>query len=376
MADIITNIGEALLLAFGMAWKTGWALILGFTISSVLRAIVPTDTIRRHLGGSDIRQVGIAALFGAASSSCSYAAAAIMRTLFRKGASLVTSLAFLFAATNLVLELGIILYLLMGWQFMVAEWLGGILLIAIMSIIVRLTYPKPLAEDARSMGGDEDNAAAEAEDDDRQCWWQKLARPETRAIIARNFTMEWSMLWKDLAIGFVVGGFIAVFVPHDVWQSLFLTDAPSWIQIPANALIGPIVAMLTFVCSVGNIPLAAVLWGGGATFGGVIAFIYGDLIVLPLLDVYRRYLGWKMAAYIGVVLFASMASAAIVIDIFFSAIGIVPHHSTDIRETLTSFSIDYTFWLNLAFGLLGLALLIINRRNPKVDGADGCAHCH
>ncbi|MBY8828023.1 permease [Hephaestia mangrovi] len=376
MTDIITTIGQALLMAFGMAWKTGWALILGFTISSVLRAIVPTDTIKRHLGGSDLRQVGIAALFGAASSSCSYAAAAIMRTLFRKGASLVTSLAFLFAATNLVLELGIVLYLLMGWQFMVAEWLGGIALIAIMSLIVRLTYPAKLGEEARSMGNGDDPTMPETGGDDHQRWWQKLARPDIRATIARNFTMEWSMLWKDLAIGFVVGGFVAAFVPRDLWQSLFLTDAPSWIQVPANALIGPIVAMLTFVCSVGNIPLAAVLWGGGASFGGVIAFIYGDLIVLPLLDVYRRYFGWKMAAYIGLVLFASMAGAAIVIDLAFTAIGIVPHHATDIRAMLTSFSIDYTFWLNLIFGLLGLALFIVSRRSARDKAHSGCAHCH
>ncbi len=375
MNDIIPNIGQALLMALGMAWKTGWALVLGFTISSVIRAIVPPRTIQQHLGGSGVREVGVASLFGAASSSCSYAAASIMRTLFRKGASLTTSLAFLFAATNLVIELGIILYLLMGWQFMVAEWIGGFVLIAIMAIIVRLTYPKELAEQAREMGGDDgtDGPVGKASGP----WWRKLTAPETRATIASNFTMEWSMLWKDLLIGFVVGGFVAAFVPHSFWQSLFLTDAPDGVRVIGNALIGPIVAMLTFVCSVGNVPLAAVLWGGGATFGGVIAFIYGDLIVLPLLDVYRRYFGWKMAAYIGAVLFVSMAGAAIVIDLAFGALGIVPRHATDIRESLTTFSFDYTFWLNLAFGTLGIALFMLSQQTRNDDSGGGeCAHCH
>lgn len=376
MSDIVANTGQALLMALGMAWKTGWALVLGFTISSVLRAIVPTETIKQHLGGSGLRQIGIASAFGAASSSCSYAAAAIMRTLFRKGASLVTSLAFLFAATNMVLELGIILYLLMGWQFMAAEWIGGFVLIAIMSLVVRLTYPQKLAEHARAMGEEDHTEEAHSDGQARDHWWKKLGQPETRATIARNFTMEWSMLWKDLLIGFLVGGFLAAFVPHSLWQSLFLTDAPEWLRVPANAVIGPIVAMLTFVCSVGNVPLAAVLWGGGATFGGVIAFIYGDLIVLPLLDVYRRYFGWKMAAYIGLVLFAAMAGAAIVIDLAFNAIGIVPEHSTNIRETLTTFSIDYTFWLNLVFGALGLALFVLSRRSRAEQFQDGCEHCH
>ncbi len=377
MNQILPTIGQALLMALGMAWKTGWALVLGFTISSVIRAIVPTRTIETHLGGSGVREVGIAALFGAASSSCSYAAASIMRTLFRKGASLVTSLAFLFAATNLVIELGIILYLLMGWQFMVAEWTGGFVLIAIMAVMVRLTYPKTLAEQARAMGGESETGSESSPEQSSEPWWRKLASPETQARVASNFTMEWSMLWKDLLIGFLVGGFLAAFVPHAFWQSLFLTDAPEGVRVIGNAIIGPIVAMLTFVCSVGNVPLAAVLWGGGASFGGVIAFIYGDLVVLPLLDVYRRYFGWKMAAYIGAVLFAAMAGAAIIIDLAFDALGIIPGHTTDIRESLTTFSIDYTFWLNLAFGALGLALFLLSRRAPNDHSGGGeCAHCH
>ena len=374
MEHPISDILTALTMAFGMAWKTGWTLVLGFAISSVLQAIVPAEAMREKLGGAGPRQIGLAALLGAASSSCSFAAAAIMRTLFKKGASLVTSLAFLFAATNLVIELGVILYLLLGWQFMVAEWLGGIALIAVMSIVVRLTYPKALAEQARNHaepGGGHDHAASAPSD---ETWRKKLAKPETRIDIAHNFTMEWSMLWKDLLIGFLIGGFVAAFVPREVWQALFLTDAPAWLRIPANAMIGPIVAMLTFVCSIGNVPLAAVLWGGGASFGGVIAFLYGDLIVLPLLDVYRRYFGWRMAAYIAGILFASMVGAAILVDLVFSATGAIPARGTDIRATLTTFAIDYTFWLNLAFGALAIWLWRTSRTHPREHAAGGCCH--
>ena len=197
-----------------------------------------------------------------------------------------------------------------------------------------------------------------------ETWRDRLAEPDTRIKVAQAFTSEWSMLWKDLAIGFLVGGFIAVFVPTSWWQSLFLTDAPGWLRVPANAVIGPIIAMLTFVCSIGNVPLAAVLWGGGATFGGVIAFLYGDLIVLPLLDVYRRYFGWKFAAYLAAVLFSAMVIAAILIDLAFHALGIVPPHTIDIRHELTHFAIDYTFWLNLMFGSIGLWLWRLSKKKP------------
>ena len=372
--DFIDKIGTALLMALGMFWKTGWTLVLGFTISAILQTLVPAESMRSRMGRGGAKQVALATFLGAASSSCSFAAASIMRTLFKKGASLVTSLAFLFAATNLVIELGVILYLLMGWEFMAAEWLGGIALIAAMSVIVTLTYPKKLAEAAREHpeqgGGGHDHGSAQDSD---KSWTERLKQPETRGKIAQAFTMEWGMLWKDLAIGFLIGGFVSVFVPTAVWQQLFLVDAPEWVRVPFNAAIGPIIAMLTFVCSIGNVPVAAVLWGGGATFGGVIAFLYGDLIVLPLIDVYRRYFGWKMALYIAGVLFASMVVAAIGVDLVFSWAGLVPQAGTDIRRELTTFSIDYTFWLNLAFGAIGLWLWRTSRQQP-VQAKSHCCH--
>ena len=368
MRDIIDNSGQALLIAGGMAWQTGWTLVLGFAISALLQSVVSTEQMKKTLGGSGPRELALASLAGAASSSCSYASAAIMRTLFKKGAALVTSLAFMFASTNLVLELGIILYLLMGWQFMAGEWIGGIVLIVVMSLLVKLTYPSKLAEEARKhqeAAGGHQHMAMTVEGDSLR---QRLANPQTRIRVAQNFTMEWSMLWKDLAIGFLVGGFLAAFVPNDFWKVLFLTDASPWIKVPLNALAGPLIAVLTFVCSIGNVPLAAVLWGGGASFGGVLAFLYADLIVLPLLDTYRRYFGWRMAAYIGGVFYVTMVIASFFMDLSFTGLGLVPEHDTNVRAHLTRFSVNYTFWLNLLFGMLGAYLWWVSRKYPMQHG--------
>ena len=373
MDQNITQIGHALLMAAGMFWQTGWSLVLGFIISALLQTIVPADQMRRALGKGGAKEIALATVAGAASSSCSYASAAIMRTLFKKGAALVTSLAFLFASTNLVLELGVILYVLLGWQFMAAEWIGGLVLIVIMNLLVKLTYPKRLVEDARThreQGAGHEHMSMTVEG---ETWRQRLFNPETRIRVAQNFAMEWTMLWKDLAVGFLIAGFLAAFVPHGVWQTLFLADAPTWVRIPLNAMIGPLVAVLTFVCSIGNVPLAAVLWSGGASFGGVIAFLFADLIVLPLLDVYRRYFGWKMALYIGGIFYVTMAASALLVDLGFTWAGLVPAKAIDIQARVTDFSINYTFWLNLvAIGAAGY-LYVQNLRHP-MDHA-GHQHC-
>ena len=306
MTHILFLVGQALLMALAMFWKVGWSLILGFTISAALQAVVSKAGMQKALGRAGAREVALATVLGAASSSCSYASAAVSRTLFKKGAALVPALAFLFASTNLVAELGIVLYLLMGWQFTVAEWVGGIVLVAIMAALVKLTYPTRLIEEARhhpEAGGGHDHGDMTAPGD---TLWKKLTGRQGRIMIAQNFAMDWGMLWKDLTLGFLIAGALSVLVPNGVWQTLFVTDAPSWVQVPANALIGPLVAVISFVYSIGNVPMAAVLWGAGISFGGVLAFLYADLIVLPLLDVYRRYYGWKMAAYIGAVFYATM----------------------------------------------------------------------
>jgi hypothetical protein len=259
----------------------------------------------------------------------------------------------------------------MGWQFTAGEWIGGVLLVAIMTLVVKLTYPRKLVEEARAhvdeAHGHEhgDNAVEGA------TLWDRLRNPDTLVTVAQNAAMDWSMLRTDLLIGFLVAGALAAFVPDGVWSALFLGHAPGAAQIVGGALIGPLVAVVTFVCSIGNVPMAAVLWAGGAGFGGVLAFLYGDLIVLPLLDVYRKYYGWKMAAYIGIVFYVTMVAAAILMDLAFRALHLVPEHPSFSPVLQPAFSLNYTFWLNLIFGALALYLWSVNRRNPMEHG---CHH--
>jgi uncharacterized protein len=366
--DFGGQLGEALLMAAGMFWDVGWSLVLGFTISAVIQAVVSTEQMRRALGRDGVREIALATVAGAVSSSCSYASAAISRTLFKKGAALIPSLAFPFASTNLVIELGIILYLLMGWQFTAAEWIGGVVLIVIMSVLVRLTYPAKLVDEARRHaepgGGHEHEAMTLA----GATLWQKLTDPRAHILIARNFAMDWAMLWKDLAGGFLIAGALSAFVPADVWAALFLKGASPWLQVPVNALVGPLIAVISFVCSIGNVPMAAVLWASGISFGGVLSFLYADLIVLPLLDVYRRYYGWRMAAYIAAVFYVTMVLAGLIMDVTFTAAGLVPEPNPNIRAELTSFSFNYTFWLNLVFGALAAYFVWLNWKQPMDHG--------
>ncbi len=370
MTTVLPRIGEALLMALGMFWQVGWSLVLGFAISAVLQAVVSKAAMSRALGRAGLREIALATAAGAASSSCSYASASVSRTLFKKGAALIPSLAFIFASTNLVAELGIVLYLLMGWQFMAGEWIGGVVLVAILSVLVRLTYPARLVEAARRHrepgGGHDHGDPAEA----GGTVWQKLARRETWVRVSQGFVMDWSMLWKDILLGFLIAGALSVFVPDGVWQALFVKGASPWVQVPANALLGPLVAMLSFVCSIGNVPMAAVLWGAGVSFGGVLAFLYADLIVLPLLDVYRRYYGWKMAAYIAGVFYATMVISALIMDAAFSALGWIPRQRPNMQAVMTHFSLNYTFWLNLVFAGVALGLFLLSRRQPMAAG-----HC-
>jgi uncharacterized protein len=371
VTDLGSRIGEALLMAFGMFWQVGWSLVLGFAISALLQAVVSKRGMTAALGRNGPRDIAIATVAGAASSSCSYASAAVSRTLFKKGAALIPSLAFIFASTNLVVELGIVLYLLMGWQFMAGEWIGGVVLVMLLSLLVRLTYPARLVEAARrhpEQGGGHDHPDEELSGS----LWEKLRRRETWLLVAQGFVMDWSMLWKDLLLGFLIAGALSVLVPDGIWQALFVKGASPWVQVPANALLGPLVAVLSFVCSIGNVPMAAVLWGAGVSFGGVLAFLYADLIVLPLLDVYRRYYGWKMAGYIGAVFYATMVGAALIMDVAFNALGWIPTSRPDMHAEMVRFSLNYTFWLNLAFGLLAVILFTLARRSPMPHGH--CAH--
>lgn len=363
MTWFLMHLWQALVVAAGMLWSVGWSLVLGFALSGVVQTLVSNRTMRELLGRNGPREVAIATAFGAASSSCSYASASIARTLFAKGAALVPSLAFLFSSTNLVIELGLVLWLLLAWQFAAAEWIGGVVLVAIMALLVKLTYPKQLVEAAREHARDVEGGMDHDMTVEGATWREKIRNPKFATVVAQHVEMDWSMLWKDLIGGFLIAGALASFVPNGVWHALFLSKAPAWLQVPADAAIGPIVAMLTFVCSIGNVPMAAILWSGGIGFGGVLAFLYADLIVLPLLDVYRKYYGVKMAAYIAAVFYATMVATAIVMELAFRAAHLVPAHR-DVRTVVTHFSLDYTFWLNLLFGALAIWLFAMAKRHP------------
>ena len=348
-----------------MFWQVAWSLILGFLLSGLIQAMVSKERMSAQLGKNGAREIALATAYGAASSSCSYAAAAVSKTLFKKGAGFIPSLAFLFASTNLVIELGIILYLLMGWQFTAAEWTGGVLLVVVMSILVKATYPRRLVEEARrhvegATGGHDHDMTARG-----KTFFEKLRDPRTPVLVAQTFMMDASMLWQDLVLGFLIAGALAAFVPAGVWNAAFLHGAPAWAQITGNAIIGPLIAIISFVCSIGNVPMAAVLWGSGISFGGVLSFLFADLIVLPLLDVYRRYYGLRMAAYIGGVFFVTMVASGIIMQFVFGAFGAIPHPNPNIRADLVMFSFNYTFWLNIVFGALAVYLWFVNKGSQR-----------
>ena len=306
------KIGDGLWNALLMAWEVWWALVLGFLISAIVQAWIPRERVQAALAGQGVGALARATAFGAASSSCSYAAIAIAKSLFQKGASAASALAFQFASTNLVWELGLVLWVLLGWQFTLAEFLGGIVMIVLMAVLLRLFVNRRVEADARSHAQAAD-AGHQHESSAHRSW----------VDVAHNFRGDWRMLYKEIGLGFLLAGFIAL-LGDDFFNGLFLEDAPAGVQVVWGALIGPVIAVLSFVCSVGNVPLAAVLWSGGISFAGVMAFIFADLIVLPIVLAYRKYYGTEFAVRIVALMFVTMVIAAIVIDLLFSGLGLVP----------------------------------------------------
>jgi uncharacterized membrane protein YraQ (UPF0718 family) len=343
--------------AAAMLWEMLWALALGFTISACLQVFVRSDKIAEHFGKADLRSVGVATFLGAVSSSCSYAAASAANTVLKKGANLVPALAFMFASTNLVLELGIVLWILMGWHFVLAEVVGSFVLIGIMWVLVALTLPRGLAEEIQHHAADADDEGGcchghgheHHDEHDHHGHDHGAPRGGSAKAVAETFFMDVGMMWKEILIGVVIAGFLMTLVPDDWWKTLFLTDAPQPWRLIENALVGVLIAVASFVCSIGNIPLASLLWSGGIGFGGVISFIYGDLVIIPLLLIYRKYYGVKGAVYIGLVLFVSMVLAGIVVDLLFTALGLVPTGPRPMSPMEdVGFAWNYTTWLDLA----------------------------
>lgn len=375
-------IGNGLYAAAAMLWQMLWALVLGFSISAAMQVFVSKEKMAQLFGRTGLNSVALAMGFGAASSSCSYAAAAASKTAFKKGADLVPSLAFLLASTNLVIELGIVLWMLMGWRFVLAEVVGAFVMVAIMWALVAVTSPAKLVKEARAHNetADEDDDCCHGGGHDHSA----MSSGEKQSALARvadAFFMDWSMLWKEILVGVLIAGFLMVLVPHNWWQALFLSNGPYLGRLFENAIVGPLVAVASFVCSVGNIPLASLLWASGCGFGGVIAFIYGDLIVLPLIAAHRKYYGTKAAAYITGVLFASMVGAGIVVDLIFTALGLIPPRgNAEPAMAHASFEWNYTTWLNIIALCAGAVLFYLHFRHrgrsegAAMHGHEGHAH--
>jgi uncharacterized protein len=361
---------HALSVTGSMTWEITWALILGIALSAAIQAVVRRSAVVRLLGTARPRTLAIAAGLGAASSSCSYAAVALARALFRRGADFTAAMAFEIASTNLVVELGVIIALLMGWQFTLAEFTGGPLMIVILAVLFRIFLRDGLLHQARLQadrglkGSMEGHAAMDMSIRRPGSLAQRLFSGDGFTAISHVFVMEWAAIIRDVAVGLLIAGAIAAWVPDSFWQAFFFAGHPLVAKL-WGPLVGPVVAVISFVCSIGNVPLAVVLWKGGISFGGVVAFIFADLIIAPILAIYRRYYGTRMAFFLLGTFFAAMAAAGYVIELVFGGLGLVPDRAS---ATIPSGGVswDYTTWLNIVFLALAAALVI---RFARTGGA-------
>jgi uncharacterized protein len=391
--DALSTIGSALEDALLMAWEVWWALVLGFAISAIVQAWVPRERIERALSGDGLGPVARATGLGAASSSCSYAAVAIAKSLFQKGASAVSALAFQFASTNLVWELGLVLWVLIGWQFTLAEYVGGVVMIALMTLMLRAFVSPRLEREARAhaqqsdaehchehhdhaggAGEDEAGSAAGREAGApaggagrAEGWRERVTSLTAWSEVARNFRGDWRMLYKEIAIGFLLAGFVAQ-LPADFFNGLFLTHTGGALATIENVVVGPLIAVLSFVCSVGNVPLAAVLWSGGISFAGVLSFIFADLIILPLIAIYRKYYGTPFTVRIVGLMFVTMVLAALIVAGVFDAAGLVPTGPRPTRaDIFGTLAVNYKLFLNALGAVVFVALFGLARRGRAAD---------
>jgi hypothetical protein len=371
VGEVIETIGEGLRQSLLMAYQVWWALVLGFAISAIVQAWVPRERIEGSLSGTGARPITLATALGAASSSCSYAAIAIAKSLFQKGASAVTALAFQFASTNLVWELGLVLWVLLGWQFTLAEYVGGVVMIVLMAVMLRLFVSPRLEESARRHAQEADSGHQHHMAGEQLSWRQRVTSASAWSDVAHNFRGDWQMLWKEISLGFLLAGFIGL-LGDDFFNSLFIKDAPPLVVAIENVVVGPLIAVLSFVCSIGNIPLAAVLWSGGISFAGVMAFIFADLIVIPIILAYRKYYGWDFALRITALMFVTMVLAALAVDGLFSAADLIPAGPRPSRSDIFgSVELDYKLVLNLLAAAVFAALFWLTSRRGVTDPVCG-----
>ena len=361
MSGLVGAVGDALATTGSMAWQIAWSLVLGFTLSAIIQAVVRRDAISRLLGDDRPATLAKATGLGVASSSCSYAAVALARSLFRKGASFTAAIVFEIASTNLVIELGIILALILGWQFTLAEFLGGPVIIVLMALVFRFLVRGKLIEAAREQsdkglaGSMEGHASMDMSVQGEGTFWQRLLSKEGLTSVSHIFVMEWAAVLRDIVIGLVIAGAVAAWVPDSFWQTLFLADHPVLSQV-WGPIVGPVIAILSFVCSIGNVPLAGVLWNGGISFGGVISFLFADLIILPILVIYRKYYGTRMMLVLLGAFYATMVTGGYIVELVFGGLGLVPdeRHAQVMAQGI---SWNYTTWLNLVAIVLAVVLV-------------------
>jgi uncharacterized protein len=344
-----------------MTWEILWALILGFTLSAAVEAVVSKEQMSRLLPDDSPRTLSVASLLGAASSSCSYAAVALARALFNKGANFTAAMTFEIASTNLVIELGIILVILMGWQFAAAEFVGGPIMIAVLALLFRMFLTRQRVTDARrqaelGLPGSMEGHAAMDMSVREGTLLRRIFSGQGFTAISHLFVMNWAAVIRDVVLGLLIAGALAAWVPESFWKVFFLSDQPQ-LALLWGPLVGPIVSVVSFVCSIGNVPLAAVLWNSGISFGGVISFIFADLIILPILSIKRRYYGTWMTGFLFVAFYAAMAVAGLLVELLFGAFGLIPQ-TRNALVAEPSLSLNYTTVLNIAFLVLAAVLLV------------------
>src|SRR3954452_16089969 len=371
MGDVLSTVADGLSFAFRMAWEVWWALILGFLLSGIVQAWFTREEMERVLGGRGFRATLRGTALGAASSSCSYAAVAIAKSVFQKGAGLPAALAFMFSSTNLVFELGIVLWVFLGPAFTAAEFAGGLVLIALMWLGVRLFVSRREEEAVREHARAADTGHQHAAAASRRPWRERLTSAAAGADVAHNFRGDVQMLWKEIAAGFLIAGFVAL-LPADVFNAIFVSDAPPLLRALENVVVGALIAVLSFVCSIGNVPLAAILWAGGISSSGVIAFIYADLITLPILLIYRKYYGTRFALKLTAMMLGAIIIAALAVAGLFEALGLVPDTGPDVESiTDRGVQLNYTAVLNVLATLAGGALWWLTIRRGATDPVCG-----
>ncbi len=359
MVNLLHSLGEALWLAFRMFWQIFWGLSLGFALSAIIEVMMSKDAMSRLLPNARPGSILRAGLLGAASSSCSYAAVAMARSVVRKGGNFTAAMCFQFAATNLVIELGLLMWVLLAWQFAAAEFIGGTIMIVLLALGLRLFVSRRMRESAvahakgDAVGAMEGHAEMAMAKQDGT-WRQRLSSHKGWIAVSHNYVMNWSMVWKDILVGLLIAGALGAWVPEHIWQAFFF-QGHGWTTALWGAVIGPLIALAAFTCSIGNVPLAAVLWNGGISFGGVVAFIFGDLIIPPILNIYRKYYGGKPTVRLLAAFYLAMVLAALAVEALFGALGGLPQtrQATVANATI---ALDYTTWLNILFGSVALVL--------------------